>query len=546
MNPKVCFAGKSLVGSVDLNVSSTIRKTKGWLYAYGKEKVAIRTPGPSAPAAERQFFSFRQELPDLFPGQSTVQPGLYRYPFSIQLPACLPSSDKFPSDQSKKGYRIQYKIKAIFGNKEKAWYFSVVSAGLPDERVPAFIRPQTFEVTGAAGLMKKGKLLLAASIEDAHIGRGQELYVDLSCRNFSKVDITRVQVSLLERMKWKVPWDDELSEDYEHVLFLVNDIDLPKLNKGKKHTSQIQDELVDQNLRLMYENMYRDLADGSNKLRVPIRYGTRDTFAGTLVQVEHFLKIKLQTPRGVSNPSVEIPIRIGTRPYQSANSTVIPAAVTSATLVPVPTPRLNRNEGNIANSCGVPLPMAPTEGCVPLVSATAIPGTVDIEAPIFEATASAINLGGDAILGASTMSVDYAGLVPLAPPGHSTEPSLPRLYDEMVASVDDFDIITGYLQNDGWRELFENVTPEEYGMIITYVTMDFDQPRVASLLASHVNGGILTCQYVAAAVRGALDVHKATMVQRLAPRCVDLGQNGNLISNELSEWDRIITQRSLI
>ena len=76
------------------------------------------------------------------------------------------------------------------------------------------------------------------------------------------------------------------------------------------------------------------------------------------------------------------------------------------------------------------------------------------------------------------------------------------------------------------------------------VNVEFDQPRVAELLAPHINGGSnFNCQFAAAAVRSTSEWNRATMAQRLLPFCIDLSVNHHLIENELHEWDRVVTRR---
>ena len=76
------------------------------------------------------------------------------------------------------------------------------------------------------------------------------------------------------------------------------------------------------------------------------------------------------------------------------------------------------------------------------------------------------------------------------------------------------------------------------------VHLEFDQPAVAHLLAIKLSGGV-TCAHVAAAVKLASDAYRASLVDRVAPLCVDLRANAALISAELTEWQRITTSDAL-
>ena len=113
------------------------------------------------------------------------------------------------------------------------------------------------------------------------------------------------------------------------------------------------------------------------------------------------------------------------------------------------------------------------------------------------------------------------------------------LYEEMLVSIEDYDIIRCKLQDSGWLTLFENLRPAEFGNIIAHVNIEFDQPRVAALLALVVHPNF-TCQHCAAAVKSTAEWNRPSMVERLTPFCTDLAHNHHLIRAELSEWDQII------
>lgn len=74
--------------------------------------------------------------------------------------------------------------------------------------------------------------------------------------------------------------------------------------------------------------------------------------------------------------------------------------------------------------------------------------------------------------------------------------------------------------------------------------MDFDQPRVAAMLASHVNGGdSFTCRYCLSAVQNAAEWNRTAMVQKLLPLCVDIQFGFTMIQAELSPWEQTVTDR---
>jgi len=116
--------------------------------------------------------------------------------------------------------------------------------------------------------------------------------------------------------------------------------------------------------------------------------------------------------------------------------------------------------------------------------------------------------------------------------------------DEMSVSVNDFDILSSKLQSADWRPVLSGLTPQEFGSIIAHVNMDFDQPRVAAMLAPHVNGGnCFTCVYCLSALQNAAQWNRTAMVQKLLPLCVDARTGFTMLQEELSPWEQTVTAR---
>jgi hypothetical protein len=118
-------------------------------------------------------------------------------------------------------------------------------------------------------------------------------------------------------------------------------------------------------------------------------------------------------------------------------------------------------------------------------------------------------------------------------------PSLPNLIEEMSSSLDDFDVISSKLESVEWRAIFAALTPTEFGIIIAHVKQDFDQPKVAECLASHllVETGTFSCDYCLSALNAAASWNRIPMVQRLLAFCTDVAEYHEIISSELTPWE---------
>ena len=194
------------------------------------------------------------------------------------------------------------------------------------------------------------------------------------------------------------------------------------------------------------------------------------------------------------------------------------------------------------------VPNLPPSAPLSEVIATPLPFDTCDNSATYGDTDAFVVLGGDAIFlpEEDPDTNDFFNNTPtrLLPPAYA--PSLGNLYEEMLTSVEDFEIIQRKLLDDGWKSLLQQISPDEFGAIIGHINMDFNQPRIAILLAPLLNGGEnFTCEYCAAAVRSTAAWNRSTMVENLVDFVVDLAINKHLILAELSHWDQIITEQCI-
>jgi hypothetical protein len=123
----------------------------------------------------------------------------------------------------------------------------------------------------------------------------------------------------------------------------------------------------------------------------------------------------------------------------------------------------------------------------------------------------------------------------------ATPISLKTLFAEMKNSVADLEIVRGHVADPAWASIFQTMSPTDFGRVIQHVDLAFDQPKIASVLAAKIPN--VTCQYVVAAVRAASDWNRSTMVERLVPLVTDLVANQHIILAQLSDWDKVVTER---
>jgi len=512
----VVTAGKDVEGMVLLNIPRPIYGGKVRLILYGKEKTSIHTRigGTSETfRSERSLITVYQTLKD-FPLYTKIPKGCYRLPFKVLLPATIPSSQRYPASSKKpsNGFRIQYKLLASLGKIEQSTYLCVRSAPLSCEPLPCMIQPTSIPIS-TLKLFKEGEVTVGASVTDIAVGRGENIELRLACRNESKIDIRRVEIKLVETVKWTVEAQG-MTRESSQTLVRLRDVELPTLSKYRKDRSEVRRLAKDSSQReVMYQAIYDDLVSGRHKVNVFVPEDSRDSYDGQVVIVAHTLEVKLQT-RGISsNALTSIPIRVGTPRHNSAEQASVPF------------------EPNIPIATGIP------SNEIPVAQATQV-NPVDEEDDDVQ---SVIVLSSDAVLPAHSSLED---LVPLEPPPFSADVSLPTLLQRMRAAMSSYSFLSSLLLETPWVRFFCAMSASDYASIIRHTFPVADQPRVAALLAEYVNGGDeLTCAWAAAAVQATNPHYKSATLQRLVPLCTDIKQNHNMLRQELSAWEQTVTEK---
>eukprot|EP00977_Amphora_coffeiformis_P016705 scaffold5237_cov179-Amphora_coffeaeformis.AAC.18 len=536
---------------------------------YGKEKTSKRQPKGGDATLEYQFFFVNLQLrhPDW---EREIRQGVtYVMPFTIRLPTSLPSSDSFLEDSSVGSYRIQYKLRArVAGKAKKETYLRIQSQPLPDERVPCIIQPTNYALSSLR-LVNRGRILLAARVEDTHVGRGEHIALHLACHNDSTAELQRVKISLVEELYWTATSTSAARLHRSRTLFCLRDVTVPGLDKSVKTREHVRSLTANQ--EESFHQLYTELMSGRNKVLIKLPTQMRDTYRGRIVKVIHHLVIDMKTEKTVTNPSVSIPLRIGEPAVRSSGPplpVVLPAAPpvqrhynpTGATAAAIPSAP-SQALASVPPLEATAIPSAPPEALVfapplevslatmeepdiPIVEAIAIPADAAFS-NVVDATDNVMYLGDDAVLVVSDhdnndhFEANFSGRAPLSALEHSPV-SLDTLRREMMASINDYDIILRHLQDSAWRQLLDNLSPDNFGSLLACVNVDFDQPRVAYLLASGRPN--LTCEHVAAAVRNTAEWNRTGMVKKLLPRCADVIRNDFLIRNELNDWERTVCE----
>ena len=243
-----------------------------------------------------------------------LQPGKTSYPFSLDLPSSLPSSAVYRIGLGDVGFNIQYKLSARLGLTTKTMPIAIAAATLERNTTPYIMHPTTQTISSVNG-SKQGSITYAATVQNTNIQKGDDLIVALSCRNDSTVSIQRVEVKVVELLNWGSKEGYTKSRHFKETLVSRVGVKLP----GLQRENDSKTELVDATYRTveaqnaMDAAIRDDLISGLNTIKLEIPLRARDSYAGTLIDIRHYLKCKFVTNAygSGSQPSIKIPLHVG-------------------------------------------------------------------------------------------------------------------------------------------------------------------------------------------------------------------------------------------
>jgi hypothetical protein len=345
--------------------------------------------------------------------------------------------------------------------------------------------------------------------------------MSLACRNDAAVNVTRVHVKLVEQYQWQIEGqrcsktgrERIMSEQgCERILIEKKDVSLPGL--VKKKGGPVPHSQFDQS---NYKAIRNDLKSHENTIRLTVPQDSRDSYDGHLLKVSHHVEISLLFRGVFDNMMIRVPIRIGAPPIPSA--TMLYDDVVARSRLSV---------------------TAPFDVEIPIADSIPIPDDDAIDMPRSIARGDSLRMGG--LIELMHAEEKITQLIPFMIPPQDLNPSLEGLLKEMLAAVNDYEIIQTKIGYPRWRSVFSKLTPDEFGSIIAHVNVDSDQPRVAVLIAKSVHGGLyFSCDYVVAALKNTADWNRPTMVSFMLPYCIDILTRYQSIQEELNAWELIVT-----
>ena len=480
-----------------------------------------------------------------------VAPGNYEFPFSATLPPGLPTT-MFASGGGG-DCRISYQLKARL--HRPSWFkwdttstrsILVQSTPLPPVPTPFYAAPQTVPVKLCC-CFDRGQIHIGAGVDDTLLGRGQSVGVGIAVQNESSKRLASVEATITERVVWRAGGHSNSSHrtiaqtawDMGAVAGL-EELSSEALSQARERAAASPGEARTKTL----EAMATSLLSGRQRETLTVAPDARDSYRGSCLSVAHRCYVTSRTPCCVTEPQLEVPVRIGTRPLPPPQPPVATAVgavgVPAATAYPAPPPLvlaeaipLDEEEQRAMGALPADWSGAVVAGAVVLPMGQAVLGGAAQE-----------KSGGEA----GGAQVPYG--TPIGPPPAPLhEPgTMAALKELMDRAFDDLTMLAELLGQPesapAWRPLLESLSPADFGTIVGQVNLEFDQPKVAELLAKQLRGGV-TAAHIIEANRKAAENQPPSIIAKLAPLCVDLHDNVDAIEAGLNQWDKVLSKRAL-
>lgn len=466
-------------------------------------------------------------------GVTNAYVGKYEYPFEITLPYHLPTSMDFT--RWSEYCRIVYKVKvelsgsSWFNNFNQEYEIPVTMAPLPISPVPYNVEPMEEKITLCC-CINQGNIIFGASVDDTRLAPGERVNISFACMNESTAEIQTVYAKISQKIEWSARGHGSQNTD-----LLVNQnfqqtdrMDALRKSELKSrqdpnYIAEARDLMAEKTMREVYEA----IKTSDNMVSLFIPHNAKHTYYGQCCTVKHYLTIKIKTGFGKTDPTIRIPVQIGTASDKSELDIPVPSA---------PPSHWNTTEPEQ----DVQVPVIPS---FPAPSAPPPDWEADVVVPSTIISSNQVQIG--AVVEGEEEDNDAGPFVPVVPTPvivPTSGPSLQGLIDELNVSVSASSIVRQRIEDDLWkRQVFATLNPQQFVRLITSLSIEFDQAEVAAIIAPEINQ--FTCQFIVAIIKAVSNWLRVTMIQRLLPYTVDLAANSEQILQTLTAWEKISTEK---
>ena len=433
--------------------------------------------------------------------EKKIEPGKYKLPFEIELPASLPSSMHTYEDRNRAEivYSLEAQLKGsgYFKDYKTSKDIDIDAQALDEEsmvKIPYEVKPDTMPIK--IGYCKNaGDMTFGCLLDNTVSACGKSLQVTFACRNESTVEISEVRAKLVQIVRTEAAG---VEHEHEKTLYKQTFGSWQGLNKITAEEQQSrQAGQGNRDTTSQKDQVWNELQEGKHQVTINIPRHATPTYEGDLIQVRHEIRVRVVSNLMFNSlapcPKIVISVQIFDAPDKD---TAIPEFD-----IPV-------WAQDVANF---------------------VMGSL--------ATANAQNVNWETTANAS--SSDEPDIVVEAeadtPATQSKTPSVPTLLQMMDKTNNHIALIQQVMVNPNWHPIMKGLSASDYGSILKKIQMDFQKPPNAILLASHITR--FTCAHVVESL-SCPEWMRTTMVESLVKFCVDLQENRGLIESKLSDWEK--------
>lgn len=503
-------AGSSISGSVVILVPDGTEfksKEKFSLHFNGVEQAYIPYKGgESVSIREKKSEFVSMEIPlDIH----NMTGNNVEFPFVFQIPSYCPSSIQIEPKEYENGkyyygrYKVISKVEYKLTLNDIGYYKETKEKIIKVQQkmstnvapVPSLLEPISEDIFSKnifACCKYKGKIMVAAKVDNTRVAKGDSLKFQIAGVNYSEDDVEDVQVRVIQKFSLghrhdytqTVTQTREVSRGRIHLTDTLRVKSKEEIKEWKQDRERMKDWKMQRMKRMGFtENIYKkllaDVQNGKDKYILPIpdesTLKVYDTYEGTYTKVHHLLQIEIVTPEGTTNPKFEVPIHI----YSNC-------------------PKPSASELHVDNNAD--------------------------EERVEESPSNFPKMNYEYSYQSSPRAYDFANLM-----------------DQIKAALNVKSKLQDLLNDSQWHPTVKALTSDEFNLILDEVALDFDKGDVVELLAAKV--GNFTCKYASNILYKTIDWMRILVVQKMLPHCIDLKENSSDLLKNLSDWERLSTER---
>jgi hypothetical protein len=307
-----------LTGKICVVVTEQISCTSLAITYVGSEMSVVDSGDPDTPHEGRaDFLNFTfpvTEFPNGF-----LRVGNYEYQFSCLLPNGLPAT--FSSHFGESYCQVKYSANATLSSSEdqnsmttKSEFF-LSSGNPPVQGGQIFMNPICHSVRNFCGLLDGGSIVIAAALSTNVLTVDETHTIQFAVQNSSTLTIASVEVLITESVCWQA---GDNSSGKDQTIFRMTQKEVSSFLTPKTTRKSDNGKVSDSQdyLRQLKGSLEQAASSGIGSINIFLADGTRNSYRGEIVEVEHELRVKITTTSGIELPELSLDIFVVGSTYE--------------------------------------------------------------------------------------------------------------------------------------------------------------------------------------------------------------------------------------